>query len=236
MSKIRLYTHDDDSFICLNYPFKGASFCADQLGRTYDSIVTRAFRLGVKSDKFKIPISNINKVCGKCQEEKSKNAFGIDKARKDNLNCFCKICLLKYRFKSKSKKAKYDLKYRQKNKEILKIKNRIKVKKYWATNINFRLKSNLRRRIRDAIYGFIKSQKTKDLIGCDINFLKQYIESLWKEGMSWENYGKWHIDHIKPCASFNLSLPEQQKICFNYNNLQPLWAKENILKGSKFIQ
>ncbi len=60
--------------------------------------------------------------------------------------------------------------------------------------------------------------------------------------MSWENYGKgdngrgmqeWHIDHIKPCASFDLSKPEQQKLCFNYTNLQPLWAEENMKKGGR---
>jgi len=55
--------------------------------------------------------------------------------------------------------------------------------------------------------------------------------------MTWSNYGKgWHIDHIKPCASFDLSNPEQQKICFHYTNLQPLWAIDNIKKGAKFTE
>jgi hypothetical protein len=54
--------------------------------------------------------------------------------------------------------------------------------------------------------------------------------------MSWENYGKWHIDHIIPCSSFNLSLPEEQRNCFHYSNLQPLWAKDNIFKANKSVQ
>lgn len=54
--------------------------------------------------------------------------------------------------------------------------------------------------------------------------------------MTWENYGfyTWHIDHIRPCASFDLSDPEQQKICFNYKNMQPLWAHENLSKHAKY--
>jgi hypothetical protein len=51
--------------------------------------------------------------------------------------------------------------------------------------------------------------------------------------MTWENHGKWHIDHIKPCASFDLSIPEQQKLCFNFSNLQPLWQRDNLCKKDK---
>lgn len=51
--------------------------------------------------------------------------------------------------------------------------------------------------------------------------------------MNWDNYGEWEIDHIKPCASYDLSKPKEQRKCFNYMNLQPLWAEENLRKGSK---
>ena len=52
--------------------------------------------------------------------------------------------------------------------------------------------------------------------------------------MSWNNYGEWHVDHIKPCAKFDLSEEEQQKKCFNYKNLQPLWGEDNLKKGDKY--
>jgi hypothetical protein len=98
-------------------------------------------------------------------------------------------------------------------------------------DINFRLTMNLRKRIWDALKRNSKSKHTLELLGCSIDKLKQYLESQFKEGMSWSNYGKWHVDHIRPCASFDMSKVEEQKKCFHYTNLQPLWALENIRKG-----
>ena len=82
-----------------------------------------------------------------------------------------------------------------------------------------------------------KSFNTIELLGCTIKEVKEHLEKQFKEGMTWDNHGKygWHIDHILPCASFDLTDPEQQKKCFHYTNLQPLWWKENISKGNKII-
>ena len=73
-----------------------------------------------------------------------------------------------------------------------------------------------------------KCTSTMQLIGCSVNFLKKYIEDQFEDGMTWENHGLWHIDHRKPCSSFNLTEEQQQKECFHYTNLQPLWAKDNL--------
>jgi hypothetical protein len=78
----------------------------------------------------------------------------------------------------------------------------------------------------------IKSVKTQELIGCSIDALKQHLELKFQPGMTWGNYGQWHVDHIKPCSSFNLEIVDEQKKCFNYSNLQPLWAIDNIKKGN----
>lgn len=95
----------------------------------------------------------------------------------------------------------------------------------------YKLKNTLRSRIRDVLRGMVKASKTKDLLGCSMEELKVHLEKQFKPGMTWKNHGKWHIDHIKPCDSFNLSDPIEQRKCFNYLNLQPLWAKENLQKG-----
>ena len=144
------------------------------------------------------------------------------------------------------KKKEYDrLKY---------IKNREKLlrqsKEYSRNNIekinkrnskrkkidpHYKLRVNMARRILLAVKGSSKSKSTLELLGCTLDQLKQYIETLFKPGMTWGNHGKfgWHLDHIIPCSSFDLTDVEQQKKCFHYTNLQPLWAKDNIKKGSK---
>lgn len=82
-----------------------------------------------------------------------------------------------------------------------------------------------------------KSNRTLILIGCTTKQLKAHIESLWLPGMTWENYGLrgWHIDHIKPCAAFDLTDAGEQTRCFHYTNLQPLWASDNLKKADSYL-
>lgn len=96
----------------------------------------------------------------------------------------------------------------------------------------YRLKRNLRTRLHHALAGLHKTDRTMTLVGCSLNELKQHIESRFKSGMNWDNYGKWHVDHIKPCAAFDLSDEKNQRECFHYTNLQPLWAEDNLRKSS----
>lgn len=105
----------------------------------------------------------------------------------------------------------------------------------YRTNINHRIACNLRARVRQAIHKGRKSAATLSLLGCSVLFLRHYLEQKFVAGMSWKNYGRrgWHIDHIKPCAQFDLQKPAQQRACFHYTNLQPLWAFENQSKGGR---
>ena len=139
---------------------------------------------------------------------------------------------IQYGLKHKKDKAAYDTTYRDKNKNKIAKYKREWNTRYTKTNIQHRLKKNLRRRVHHALSGHNKSAHTMELIGCDIDFFKKHIESQWQEGMSWENYGTngWHIDHIKPCYSFDLSQESQQKECFHYSNQRPLWAKDNLTR------
>jgi hypothetical protein len=125
------------------------------------------------------------------------------------------------------------------HKWYLKNKDRINAKAVayqrikYKTDINFKLTKNLRRRVSNYIAMSLKDAPTIELLGCSIEQLKQHLISKFKPGMSWRNYGKWHVDHIRPCASFDLSKPAEQRKCFHYTNLQPLWAGDNLRKGSK---
>ena len=101
----------------------------------------------------------------------------------------------------------------------------------------FKIRKNIRDRMRSAMQGKSKSKNTMELLGCTIEELKTHLEKQFTHGMNWDNYGKkgWHIDHILPCASFDLTDPEQQRKCFHYTNLQPLWATDNYKKKDKIV-
>jgi hypothetical protein len=141
-----------------------------------------------------------------------------------------------YYAKNKNAKQQYDVIYRTQNKE--KITN---YKKIWEKQdrqkIHSRIKRNLRRRIIHVIQSGYKSNSTMLLLGCDINFFLDYLEKQFDENMNWDNYGQygWHIDHIIPCSAFDLTKEEEQKKCFHYTNLQPLWWSENLKKSKKII-
>jgi hypothetical protein len=112
---------------------------------------------------------------------------------------------------------------------------RVYEKKRRKTDIIWKIKKNLRHRVWAVLKGANKSAKTIELLGCSLEELKKHLEKKFEDGMDWNNYGVWHLDHIIGCANFDLSDPEQQKICFHYTNLQPMWGEKNIQKGSRLI-
>jgi hypothetical protein len=104
------------------------------------------------------------------------------------------------------------------------------------SNIQFVLGKNLRSRINTCLKNRSTRLSLIDLIGISLEELIVYLESKFLPGMSWDNYGNkgWHIDHIRPMSSFDLTNLEQQKCAMHYTNLQPLWAKDNLSKGAKY--
>lgn len=121
-----------------------------------------------------------------------------------------------------------------------KRQRKLEMRVYWRkwsankrkTDLHYKIKMLCHRRIGLAINGTVRSGTVLELLGCSIPALIRHLESQFTPGMSWANHSLhgWHIDHIKPCHSFNLTDPKQQRECFHYTNLQPLWAKENISK------
>ena len=122
--------------------------------------------------------------------------------------------------------------YKDKKKKMARVMAYQKIKN--KTDINWILRKRLRCRLQKALKGIIKSKRTMELLGVPhLDFLKAWLQSQFKEGMTWENRHLWHIDHIIPCSSFDLTKPEEQAKCFHYTNLQPLWASENLSKGNR---
>ena len=97
----------------------------------------------------------------------------------------------------------------------------------------FKLSCLVRRRLAHAVAGTSKSACTEDLVGCSWLELRAHIESLFRPGMCWSNRELWHVDHKIPCKAFDLTDPEQQKQCFHWSNLQPLWKADNLSKGAR---
>ena len=143
---------------------------------------------------------------------------------------------IKEYYKSNKKKILlYQKNYRQTNKIELQKQKNIYLRKKYKQNLSFRILDNLRTRTKHTICGINKSDKTIKLLGCSIPEFRKHIEKQFKPGMTWKNHSLfgWHLDHILPCASFDLTKPEEQKKCFHYTNLQPLWAEDNLRKGDK---
>jgi hypothetical protein len=106
----------------------------------------------------------------------------------------------------------------------------------WDNDPAFHLYQVLRRRMRKVIIDGVKSGKSLELVGCSTAHLRAHIERQFKPGMTWQNLGigkgKWNVDHIMPCAAFDLTNPAHQKQCFHWTNLRPLWSSENIRKSN----
>jgi len=191
------------------------------------------------------------KKCSKCKIEKNYSEFHKDKKAKDGLRSRCKCCLKKYYQENKE----YIKQYRKENKERIKQyyqENKERINEYnkqyqqenkehnkqylqerRKTDPLFKMAGNLRSRTYKAFKrnGYRKNTKTQQLLGVSWEVCKAHIGNQFTKGMNWDNYGEWHIDHVIPLASANTE-KELTKLC-HYSNLQPLWAEDNLSKGSK---
>jgi hypothetical protein len=177
----------------------------------------------------------VTKICKTCQENKNICEFSKKTKSVDGLMNDCKKCRSvkekKYRELNPEKNKSRRKKYYENNKE--------KHKKYFLNRRNknslFKLSDNVRRRLNFFLkkQNIKKTNKTFELVGCSAEFLKEHLEKQFRDGMSWDNYGTWHVDHIIPLSSAK-NTEELNKLC-HYSNLQPLWAQENMSKGSKLV-
>ena len=202
---------------------------------------------------------NDMKTCTKCKVEKDLSEFNKSKKGKNGLASTCKSCSRQYYIDNKeylSKKAKQyyienkeeinknSIKYYIKNKENIKernkqyvLDNRKKINDHRKNRILndplFKLSCDIRSLINISVkkQGYTKKSKTYNILGCSLKEFKQHLESQFTEGMTWDNQGKWHMDHIYPVS---LAKDEQHLIKLNhYTNFQPLWAIDNFKKLNK---
>lgn len=198
------------------------------------------------------------KVCSVCQVEKTIDDF---EKRNNKPTYRCKTCLSQYhkkyyaknidKLKNKASDFRHNNPQYMKNWRQNNIEKVINQKRKWYSqnrdkinenerkrrknDIEYKIKKNLRRRVNQVITRDCKSSSTMELLGCSMYDFLKHIELKFIDGMNWDNYGEWHIDHIIPCSSFDLTNIEQQMKCFHYSNLQPLWAKDNLSKSNKIL-
>ncbi|MBW1853098.1 MAG: hypothetical protein JRJ00_00195 [Deltaproteobacteria bacterium] len=140
-----------------------------------------------------------------------------------------------YTKEHKEERKEYFREYAKEYNQINKKKNAGRRKARYANDKNFRITCLLRSSLATSIRGFKKVGRTIDILGCSIDEFINHLESQFTEGMTWENHGAmgWHIDHIMPCISFDLTKAEEQLKCFHFSNMRPLWAAANYAKGGK---
>jgi hypothetical protein len=182
------------------------------------------------------------KLCKTCNVTKEYSCFY--KRGETSYQHKCIDCETKYKLANKERIANYKSNhylnnkesYLKKAKESKKRNNKAWYKKYYTEYPEKRIVLNMRNRISSLLRGEIKNDTTINLLGCNVQTLKKHLQSNFTKGMKWNNYGMWHVDHIIPCAKFDLKNEEEQKICFHYTNLQPLWAKDNCSKQDKLTE
>lgn len=220
----KLWTEQNILWLKENYPKFGSEYCSKYLNRGRHAIINKAYKLKIKFTRYKATKIGY-KICCKCLVEKPLSEFSayLKKVKlKTVYDGACRIC------NNKKRKER-----RKTNPEIYNSYIRQYNKRKRLTDPNVKLRSNLRSRLYSLLKyaGVRKHKSTFELIGCHVTDVKKYLESQFKIGMTWDNYGRvWHIDHIIPCYTFDLTLPDQQEKCFHYTNLRPLWVTTEIAR------
>lgn len=195
------------------------------------------------------------KRCKNCKQRLVVTSFNKNKSTSDGLSYWCKQCnrvyLRQYYSVNKSNMLAQQKRHYEDNKERILARCYLYTKQYRILNrekvastrrqyefkkrredLQYRLRRYLRKRLWCALKGNFKSGSAVRDLGCSIKSLKKHLERQFRESMSWDNYGDWHIDHVKPLSSFNLSEREELLKACHYTNLQPLWKTENLEKGN----
>lgn len=176
------------------------------------------------------------RTCRHCDESKPLDQFYNFKAGKNGKMGHCKVCdgekreLRNMGIFATKLPTQVEIDKARANEAYMKNKNELRRR---AEDPVYHLTVKYRQRIHDLLKGRNKSARSLELLGCSVEFLKGWIESQFTEGMTWENRREWHLDHTRPCSSYNLDKKADQQDCFKWINLCPLWAHDNLTKHDK---
>jgi hypothetical protein len=166
----------------------------------------------------------MEKVCDTCGVKKPLSEYRGNRKR-------CEKCQNKIRYGQNKLRRQVDSVFNEEWKARDVKRKRRKEKEDTMTGFIQKMRVCVRKSIKRG--GYTKKSRTYEILGAEWDFVKSYLESMFKDGMTWENYGEWEIDHIIPISSGNTE-DEVIKLC-HYSNLQPLWKEENLLKGNKIL-
>ena len=179
------------------------------------------------------------KKCGKCGLHLDLGDFGKDRSTATGLASACKPCVKTrardtYARNRESRIARVN-EYTARNGDAKRAYHRQYQHARSRSDPSFRIGNLLRRRLHESIVRDDGNCRYADLIGIGNALVRLWIEFQWEPGMSWDNHGEWHIDHVLPIARFDLVDPAHRAVCFAWTNLSPLWKPDNIRKSSSIL-
>ncbi len=178
-----------------------------------------------------------SKICTCCNVDKPVLEFNLGGNGKDGYQPKCKSCRKAYRVKNRQKLSDQQLSWQARNREK---KSKYQLDWYYlrrneeSFKISLAIRSILARTVKQI--GHVKKQRACDELGYASIDLKNHMESLFTDGMCWGNHGEWHIDHIKPVSLFVKEGETDPSVINALDNLQPLWASDNLSKGAKYAR
>jgi hypothetical protein len=177
----------------------------------------------LKAEAKRLRPEATSKKCPKCCIQKPMQAFARAPDRVDGRRGFCKDCANTRNREIRKEKPEADYLYSKKRTDKAREDPVFRIHKSISCRIWFMLKGNK------------SNRRTADIVGYETEELRRHLEKQFEEGMRWDNYGAWQVDHIIPVSAFKSSNEEDIKAAWALSNLRPLWREDNIRKKDRIL-
>lgn len=181
-----------------------------------------------------------SKRCTKCGSLLPLDDFYDNKGGRDGKHSQCKPCHRErakaYNQRNADARREYDSRWRSENAEYVTARHARYMARRYTTDSRFRLDQCFRKAVYNALVGGKAGRSWESVVGYTLNDLETHLESQFTDGMTWDNYGEWHIDHIVPKSWFSYESDDSPAFreCWSLGNLKPMWGVDNVLKGNRF--